>query len=47
MDKNKIIEITDDVQNKSNKDLFVVLDELGVEFEKTKKQRTVKALVNG
>lgn len=36
MDKNKIIEITNDVQNKSNKDLFVVLDELGIEFEKTK-----------
>ena len=33
MDKNKIIEITNDVQNKSNKDLFVVIDELGIEFE--------------
>lgn len=36
MDKNKIIEIANDVVNKSNKDLFVVLDELGGEFEKTK-----------
>jgi hypothetical protein len=36
MDKNKIIEITQDVENKSNKDLFVVLDELGIEFENTK-----------
>lgn len=36
MDKNKIIEIASDVVNKSNKDLFVVLDELGGEFEKTK-----------
>ena len=36
MDKNKIIEITSDVTNKSNKDLFVVLEELGGEFEKTK-----------
>jgi hypothetical protein len=36
MDKNKIIEIASDVENKSNKDLFVVLEELGGEFEKTK-----------
>ena len=36
LDKNKIIEIASDVENKSNKDLFVVLEELGGEFEKTK-----------
>lgn len=36
MDKNKIIEIANDVNNKSNKDLFIVLDELGGEFERTK-----------
>jgi hypothetical protein len=36
MDKNKIIEIANDVANKSNKDLFVVIEELGGEFEKTK-----------
>ncbi len=36
MDKNKVIEIVEDVTNKSNKDLFEVRDELIVEFEKTK-----------
>lgn len=36
MDKNKIIDIANDVENKSNKDLFVALDELSSEFEKTK-----------
>lgn len=36
MDKNKIIEITRDVENKSNKDLISVIDELSNEFENTK-----------
>jgi hypothetical protein len=36
MEKNKIIEIAENVENKSNKDLFVVLEELNGEFEKTK-----------
>jgi hypothetical protein len=36
MDKNRIIEIAQDVENKSNKDLFSVLDELSGEFENTK-----------
>jgi hypothetical protein len=36
MDKNKIIEIAENVENKSNKDLFLVLDDLGSEFENTK-----------
>ena len=36
MDKNKIIEIVKDVENKSNKDLFIVENELYEEFEKTK-----------
>ena len=36
MDKEKIIEIVNDVKNKSNKDLFVAINELNDEFEKTK-----------
>ncbi len=36
MDSKKIIDIANDVENKSNKDLFLVLDELWEEFEKTK-----------
>ena len=36
MDKEKIIEISNDVENKSNKDLFVVVNELYEEYEKTK-----------
>ena len=36
MDKEKIIEITQDVENKSNKDLFAVESELFEEFQKTK-----------
>lgn len=36
MTKEKIIEITQDVENKSNKDLFAVENELFIEFEKTK-----------
>jgi hypothetical protein len=36
MEKNKIIEVAENVENKSNKDLFVVLEELNNEFEKTK-----------
>jgi galactitol-specific phosphotransferase system IIB component len=37
MEKDKLIEIVNDVQNKSNKDLFIVMNELNDEFEKTKK----------
>ena len=37
MDKNKLIEIATDVKNKSNKDLFIVVNELYDEFENTKK----------
>jgi hypothetical protein len=36
MDKDRLIEIADDVQNKSNKDLFSALEELEKEFENTK-----------
>jgi hypothetical protein len=36
MTKEKIIEITQDVENKSNKDLFAVENELFEEFQKTK-----------
>ena len=36
MDKNKIIEVIDDVTNKSNKDLFTTLEQLSNEFENTK-----------
>lgn len=36
MDVSKIIEISNDVENKSNKDLFSSLDLLHEEFEKTK-----------
>jgi predicted transcriptional regulator len=36
MDKNKIIEVIDDVTNKSNKDLFTTLEQLSTEFENTK-----------
>ena len=36
MDKNKILDIANDVENKSNKDLVIVLNELHVEYEKTK-----------
>jgi len=36
MDKEKILEITSDVSNKSNKDLFETLSILSEEFEKTK-----------
>lgn len=37
MEKEKIIEIINDVENKSNKDLFITVNELYEEFEKTKK----------
>jgi uncharacterized membrane protein YgaE (UPF0421/DUF939 family) len=37
MEKDKLIEIAKDVKNKSNKDLFIVVNELYGEFEKTKK----------
>jgi hypothetical protein len=36
MEKEKIIEIVKDVENKSNKDLFLVINELYSEYEKTK-----------
>ena len=36
MDKEKIIEVINDVENKSNKDLFLVVNELYNEYEKTK-----------
>lgn len=36
MDKEKIIDITKDVENRSNKDLFESLSFLSNEFEKTK-----------
>jgi len=36
MDKDKIIEIANDVKNKSNKDLIEARDTLKVEFENTK-----------
>ena len=36
MENKKIIDIANDVTNKSNKDLFAALNELYVEFEKTK-----------
>ena len=36
MEKEKIIEVVYDVENKSNKDLFIVVNELYEEFEKTK-----------
>ena len=36
MDKEKLYEIVNDVENKSNKDLFLVVNELYVEHEKTK-----------
>lgn len=36
MDKEKIIEVSDDVENKSNKDLFLVVNELYEEYDKTK-----------
>ena len=37
MEKEKLIEIAKDPKNKSNKDLFLVVNELHSEFEKTKK----------
>ena len=36
MDKEKLLEIAKDVKNKSNKDLFLVINELNSEFENTK-----------
>lgn len=36
MDKERLIEIANDVKNKSNKDLFIAVNELYSEFEKTK-----------
>jgi len=36
MEKERIVEISKDVTNKSNKDLFDSLDELQKEYDKTK-----------
>jgi hypothetical protein len=36
IDLNKLIEISNDVENKSNKDLFSSIEILSIEFEKTK-----------
>jgi hypothetical protein len=36
MEKEKLIEIAQDPKNKSNKDLFIVVNELYTEHEKTK-----------
>jgi len=36
MESQKLIEIANDVENKSNRDLTVVAEELSDEFEKTK-----------
>lgn len=36
MESQKLIEIANDVENKSNKDLMIVAEELSEEFEKTK-----------
>jgi len=36
IDLNKIIEISNEVENKSNKDLFYAIETLSIEFEKTK-----------
>jgi hypothetical protein len=36
MEKDKIIDVVDDVTNKSNKDLFTALEKLSIEFENTK-----------
>lgn len=36
MEKDKIIDVIDDVTNKSNKDLFITLEQLSNEFENTK-----------
>ena len=36
MEKEKIIEIANDVENRSNKDLFDASNDLHIEYEKTK-----------
>jgi hypothetical protein len=36
MESEKLIEIANDVENKSNRDLTIVAEELSEEFEKTK-----------
>ena len=36
MEKNKILNIANDVENKPNKDLISALNELHLEYEKTK-----------
>jgi hypothetical protein len=37
MVKEKLLDIANDVENKSNKDLFMAINELYTEYEKTKK----------
>ena len=36
MEKEKIVEVSNDVENKSNKDLLLVVNELYEEYDKTK-----------
>lgn len=36
MDKERLLEVAEDAKNKSNKDLFVAVNELYTEHEKTK-----------
>lgn len=36
MEKDKLLEILNDIENKSNSDLFFAIDELSQEFENTK-----------
>jgi hypothetical protein len=36
MDKEKLIEVAEDAKNKSNKDLFIAVNDLYTEHEKTK-----------
>jgi len=36
MDKEKLIEVTKEAENKSNKSLYEALDDLTIEFDKTK-----------
>jgi hypothetical protein len=36
MEKEKLLDIANDVENKSNKDLFMAINELYMEYENTK-----------
>ena len=36
MEKEKILEIVENLQDKSNKDLFLTIEEINKEFDKTK-----------